>query len=76
MTSQMFQCQIKPDVPDSGETDAVLASYIVRLALAHEDCEAQLSTVRHHLEINGIKVTNTGESQPSDESSLFLGLFK
>lgn len=59
MTSQMFSCQSKPDIPDENDTDAGLATYIVRLALAYDDCASQLSTVKNHLEINGVEITET-----------------
>lgn len=75
MTSQMFECRTKPDIPNEAFTDADLATFMVRIVIAHEDCKAQLSTVRNHLEINGVKITE--ESTPPEEEirSGFLELF-
>jgi len=71
----MFACVGKPPVPGTEDSDAVLATYIVRLVLAHEDCTAQLATIRHHLELNGVRVS--GELLPieSTKEPSFLGLF-
>lgn len=74
MTSQMFDCQSRPAVPNGMASDADFARFIVRQALAHEDCEAQLSTVKNHLLINGVAITNN-LPQEAVSSSKFLGLF-
>ncbi len=58
MTKQMFLCRAAPKIPAADGTDADLASYMVRLVLAREDCEDQLSLVRSHLEINGVLITD------------------
>jgi len=75
MTSQMFECRAQPDVPGENESDAVLAAYMVRLVLAHEDCEAQLGTVRNHLEINGVHVTEDPVLDTFEEPHKIFGLF-
>ena len=79
MTSQMFVCQTRPDIPETDDSDAELASFMVRLVLAHEDCTAQLGTVRNHLMVNGVIVTDR-LALPEAESgapktSKGLGLF-
>lgn len=76
MTSQMFECRAKPDVPSGDFSDATLATYMVRLVLAHEDCRAQLSTVRNHLEINDIQVMQDPDpKEPVAAPKKILGLF-
>lgn len=75
MTSQMFECRAKPDVPAGEFSDATLATYMVRLVLAHEDCRAQLSTVRNHLEINDVTVTDDLVTEPSAPAQKVFGLF-
>ena len=75
MTSQMFECRPKPDVPAAEDSDASLATYMVRLVLAHEDCRAQLSTVRNHLEINDVTVTDDLSVPAATPPQKFLGLF-
>jgi len=79
MTSQMFSCQSGPEIPREDSSDAVLASFIVRLSLAHEDCQAQLGTVKNHLEINGVTITETitpaARSAPPAKGLIFPGLF-
>lgn len=75
MTAQMFQCREKPEIPTNEFTDAALATYMVRLVLAHEDCTAQMSTIRNHLEINGVKITNDLNDKPVDAPKKILGLF-
>lgn len=75
MTSQMFECRAKPDVPARESSDAALATYIVRLVLALEDCRAQLSTVRNHLEINRVQVTDDLSPETKTPSKKLLGLF-
>ena len=75
MTTQMFQCREKPNLPTETFSDAALATYLVRLSLAHEDCQAQLSTIQNHLEINGVKVTNDMTSAPKEAPKKILGLF-
>jgi len=75
MTSQMFACKGKPTVPGSDTSDAVLATYLVRLVLAHEDCEAQLNTVRNHLEINGVRVSEDVTDPQPEPAKKILGLF-
>jgi len=57
MTPQMFECREKPELPNNSFSDSGLATYIVRLVLAHDDCMAQLSTVRNHLEVNGVRIS-------------------
>ncbi|NNE58076.1 MAG: hypothetical protein HKN36_08220 [Hellea sp.] len=71
----MFSCQSGPDIPSEESGDAALASFIVRLSLAHEDCQAQLATVKSHLEINGVTITET--ILPAHPAPLFKipGLF-
>lgn len=73
MTSQMFVCQEKPLVPHT-DSDAELATYIIRLVLAHDDCTAQLDTVQNHLEINGVEVSDQMKPTITPKSK-FLGLF-
>lgn len=75
MTSQMFQCRIKPELPKGSFSDAELATYIVRIVIAHEDCEAQLITVRNHLEINGVYITDELTPKENQSETKFLGLF-
>lgn len=75
MTPQMFQCRIKPDVPSKDDSDAALATYIVRLVLAHDDCAAQLATIRNHLEINGVDVTDNYVPASPKTPKKILGLF-
>jgi len=57
MTEQMFSCQPKPKIPSNDDSDAGLGVYLVKLALAHEDCQVQLSTVRNHLRVNGVIIS-------------------
>ena len=75
MTSQMFVCQNSPAIPDISASDAGLATYIVKLSLAHEDCVAQLETVRNHLEINGVHITEIAHPQASRKVSSVFDLF-
>ena len=75
MTSQMFDCREKPALPNEDFTDAALATYMVRLVLAHEDCAAQLATVRSHLEINGVKITEDFSEPLEPAAKKILGLF-
>lgn len=75
MTAQMFQCREKPEIPNNEFSDAALATYMVRLVLAHEDCTAQISTIRNHLEINGVKVTKNLNAKPIEAPKKILGLF-
>jgi len=75
MTTQMFECREKPILPNKEFSDAGLANYLVRLVLAHEDCSAQLATVRNHLEINGAKITENISKPTETEPRKILGLF-
>jgi len=74
MTSQMFICQEPPHIPSEHYTDADLARFMVRQLLAHEDCRAQLGTVKNHLEINGVLITDNAPAEPNSHPKI-LGLF-
>gem|GEM_PF-6323300 len=54
----MFQCLEKPALPKPQSPDSALALFITRLELSRDDCADQLGTVKNHLEINGVSVTD------------------
>jgi len=68
MTEQMFVCRANPETPGQDGSDAELGVYIVRLALAHEDCKRQLGTVRNHLKVNGVVITDIANSPATAKS--------
>ena len=75
MTEQMFACQKAPKVPAESDSDAGLAIYMVRLAMAYEDCAAQIATIRTHLEINGVRITDKYPVQSPEQKPSIFDLF-
>lgn len=73
MPSILFDCQEAPTVP-SGDSDAELATYVIQLVLAHEDCEKQIALIKNDLELRGVTVTDVLVEEKKPRSKV-LGIF-
>ncbi len=64
-------------VPARKSSDADIATYVVRLVLAHEDCKGQLKTLENHLKVNDVLITNDlpVEHRSEKASKKFFSLF-